>query len=176
MSGKILVAVDGSQHTKQTLAKAIETARKDEAELIILHVNTPHFLTKEELDFAEKRCGEKFKHLVGGDYLPAFQTDEKSSRKYFGDYEKARAIFQTVYGEDTVKQAVEQAEKAGISAVRSILEDGDVAKVVLDVAKQENVDLIVVGRRGHGRIAEFFLGSVAQKILQYADRSVLTVE
>ena len=176
MSGKILVAVDGSEHMAQTLKKAIETSRKDEAELIILHVNAPHFLTKEELDYAEKRCGEKFRHLVGGDYLPAFQTDEKSERKYFGDYEKARAIFQKVYGEDIVKQAVEQAEKAGIPVVRSILEEGDVAKVVLDVAQKENVDLIVVGRRGHGRIAEFFLGSIAQKILQYADRSVLTVE
>ncbi len=176
MSGKILVAVDGSKHTKQTLAKAIETARKDGAELIILHVNTPHFLTQEELNYAEKRCGEKFRHLVGGDYLPAFQTDNKSERKYFGDYEKARSIFQKVYGEDTVKQAVEQAEKAGIAAVRSILQEGDVAKVVLDVAAKEDVDLIIIGRRGHGRIAEFFLGSVAQKILQYADRSVLTVE
>ncbi len=176
MSGKILVAVDGSKHTTQTLAKAIETARKDDAELIILHVNTPHFLTQGELDYAEKRCGEKFRHLVGGDYLPAFQTDKKSERKYFGDYEKARSIFQKVYGEDTVKQAVEQAEKAGIAAVRSILQEGDVAKVVLDVAANEDVDLIIVGRRGHGRIAEFFLGSTAHKILQHADRSVLTVK
>lgn len=176
MSRKILVAIDGSQHTKQTLKKAIETAQKDEAELIILHVITPHFLTDEELDYAEKRCGEKFKHLVGGDYLPAFQTDAKSERKYFGDYEKARTIFQKVYGEDIVKQAFEQAEKADLTTVRSIVKEGDVAKVVLDVAKKENVDLIVVGRRGHGRIAEFFLGSIAQKILQHADRSVLTVE
>ncbi len=43
MSEKILVAVDGSQHTKKTLAKAIELAHKDQAELIIIHVSTPHF-------------------------------------------------------------------------------------------------------------------------------------
>ena len=176
MNEKILVAVDGSQHTQKTLKKAIETAHKEEAELIILHVNSPHFLTEEELDYAEQRCGEKFRHLVGGDYLPAFPTDDKSERKYIGDYERARTIFQKVYGEDVVKQAVEQAKKAGIAAVRSLLEKGDVAKIVLDVAKKEDVNLIVVGRRGHSRVAEFFLGSVAQKILQHADRSVLTVE
>jgi nucleotide-binding universal stress UspA family protein len=176
MNGKILVAVDGSEHMARTLKKAIESARKDEAELIIVHVNTPHFLTKEELDYAEKRCGEKFRHLVGGDYLPAFPTDDKSERKYIGDYEKARAIFQKVYGEDIIKQAVEQAENAGLPAIRSVLKEGDVAKVVLDVAKKEDVDLIIVGRRGHSRIVEFFLGSIAQKIHQHADRSVLTVE
>jgi len=176
MSGKILVAVDGSKNTDKTLKKAIEAARKEEAELIILHVNTPHILSEDELAYAEERCGEKFKRLVSGASLPAFTTDDKSERKYIGDYVKARQIFQKVYGEDILKQGVDQAKKAGLEAVRSLNEEGDVAKIVLDVAKKENVDLIVVGRRGHGRIAEFFLGSVAQKILQYADRSVLTVE
>ena len=176
MGGKILVAVDGSEHMSQTLKNAIETARKDEAELIILHVNTPHVLTKEELDYAEKQCGDKFRRLVSGASLPAFPTDDKSEQKSIGDYVKARELFQKVYGEDILKQATKQAEKADLAAVRSILEEGDVAKVVLDVAQKENVDLIVVGRRGHGRIAEFFLGSIAQKILQHADRSVLTVE
>ncbi len=176
MGGKILVAVDGSQHTGQTLEKAIDAARRDDAELIILHVNTPHVLTDDELEYAEKRCGEKFRRLVSGASLPEFPTDDKSERKYIGDYMKSREIFQRVYGEDILKQSVEQAEKAGLSAVRSLSQTGDVAKVVLDVAKEENVDLIVIGRRGHSRIAEFFLGSIAQKILQYADRSVLTVE
>ncbi len=176
MSNRILVAVDGSGHMKETLHKAIEMARKEQAELVILHVSSPHVLSEKELEFAEKRCGEKFRSLVRGDYLPAFQTDEKSERKYIGEYIRARDIFQKVFGEDVLKQAVEQAEKEGLTKVTPLLESGDVAKVVLDVAKKQDVSLIVIGRHGHGRIVEFFLGSIAQKILQHADRSVLAVE
>jgi len=176
MVGKILVAVDGSQHTKDTMQKAIDTANKDGAELLIVHVATPHVLSTEELEYAEKRCGEKFKNLIRGDYLPAFQTEDKSERKYIGEYVKAREIFQKVYGDDILKRASEQAEEAGLTGTSTLLETGDVAKVVLDVAKKHDVDLIVVGRHGHGRIAEFFLGSIAQKILQHTDRSVLAVE
>ncbi len=65
---------------------------------------------------------------------------------------------------------------AGITTVRSLIKEGDVAKTVLDIAQKEQVDLIIVGRRGHGRVATFFLGSVAHKIIQYADRSVLMVD
>ena len=176
MGKKILVAVDGSRHMAQIMEKAVDMARKEEAELILLHVIAPHVLSDEEIDYAEERCGEKFKQLVRGDFLPAFQVEDDAERKYIGDYIKARQIFQNVYGEDMLKQAREMAEKQGVKKVKTLLEKGDVAKVVLDVAKKQDVDLIIVGRRGHSAIAEFFLGSVAQKILQYADRTVLTVQ
>ncbi|MCF6198412.1 MAG: universal stress protein [Hyphomicrobiaceae bacterium] len=176
MSEKILVAVDGSTHMARTLKKAIDMTRKDNSELIVLHVIAPHVLSQEEVEFAEKRCGETFKKLVRGDGLPVFPVEQDAERKYIGDYIKARKIFQNVYGEDILKRAKELLDEEGISNVKTLLESGEVAKTVLDVAKKQEADLIIVGRRGHSRIADFFLGSTAQTILQYADRSVLTVE
>ncbi len=176
MSGVTVVAVDGSKHTEHTLQKAIEVAQKNDEDLVIVHVTTPHVLGPEELEYAEKRCGDKFKSLVRGDFLPDFPTDNESERKYIGDYVRAREIFQKVYGEDILKRAREQAEKAGLTNIKTVLETGDVAQVVLDIAKKHDAGLIVVGRHGHGRIREFFLGSTAQKILQQADRTVLAVE
>lgn len=176
MSEKTLVAVDGSQHMQQTLKKAIANTREAGAELIILHVITPHELTQEELDFAEKKCGEKFMHLVRGDFLPAFQIEDEAERKYIGDYVNARSIFPRVYGEEILRQAKKTATEQGIENIRTIMKEGDVAGVILDTAREENVDMIVIGRHGHNRIAEFFLGSIAQKVIQHANCSVLAVE
>ena len=176
MGRKILVAVDGSTHMARTMKKAVDSARKEEAELLILHVIAPHVLSEEEIDFAEERCGKKFGKMVSGAALPAFPVEDEAERKYIGDYVKSRKIFQKVYGEDILQRAVEMAEAEGFSKVQTILEKGNVAKTVLDIAKRNDVDLIIIGRRGHNRLAEFFLGSTAQTILQYADRSVLAVE
>jgi nucleotide-binding universal stress UspA family protein len=41
------------------------------------------------------------------------------------------------------------------------------------VAQRENADLIVVGSRGHGRLAGLLLGSVAQKVIAHASCPVL---
>lgn len=36
---------------------------------------------------------------------------------------------------------------------------GDLAEVIIDVARLDNVDAIVVGRRGHGGLVGLLLGS-----------------
>ncbi len=64
----------------------------------------------------------------------------------------------------------------GVENIKLIHKEGEPAKVILEVAKSEKADLIVVGRHGHNPIVKFFLGSTAKTIVQYADRSVLTVD
>ena len=51
--------------------------------------------------------------------------------------------------------------------------EGSPAKVVLDLARSRDVDLIVVGSRGLGPAKGALLGSVASEIVQKADRPVL---
>lgn len=43
--------------------------------------------------------------------------------------------------------------------------DGDPAKVILDVAKEIQADLIVMGSRGHNVMEELILGSVSHKVM-----------
>ncbi len=58
---------------------------------------------------------------------------------------------------------------------RMVMEDGRPARVIADVADREDADLVVVGRRGRGGIAELLLGSVSQELTHHCDRPVIVV-
>lgn len=52
---------------------------------------------------------------------------------------------------------------------------GDPAKALIDIAKREQADAIVVGRHGHGRLEGLLLGSVSQKLTCLAPCVVIVV-
>lgn len=56
------------------------------------------------------------------------------------------------------------------------LEIGDPAKTILDLAKEENYDLIILGSRGLSSVKRFLLGSVSAEVSMDAHRSVLIVQ
>jgi len=58
---------------------------------------------------------------------------------------------------------------------RTVLEDGRPASVILQVAEREKADLIILGRRGRGGVAELLLGSVSHEIVLHSRRPVLLV-
>jgi nucleotide-binding universal stress UspA family protein len=53
--------------------------------------------------------------------------------------------------------------------------EGDPAHVIIDVAGEQDAELIVVGARGHTGLRRFVLGSVSGKLAQHASRSLLIV-
>lgn len=58
---------------------------------------------------------------------------------------------------------------------RAMIEDGRPASVLLDIAEREKAELIVVGRRGRGEVAELLLGSVSHEVVLHSRRPVLLV-
>ena len=50
------------------------------------------------------------------------------------------------------------------------------ARALVDLAENENFDLIIVGSRGLGHAASFFLGSVSKQLLSKASCNVLVVK
>jgi len=59
--------------------------------------------------------------------------------------------------------------------VRGMVEDGDAASVIIDVANNLHCDLIVLGSKGTSEIGTYLLGSVANKVVQYAHKPVMVV-
>jgi nucleotide-binding universal stress UspA family protein len=63
---------------------------------------------------------------------------------------------------------------AGIK-YRAVMEDGRAASVIADVAQREKADMIVVGRRGRGGVAELLLGSTSHELVLHSRTPVLVV-
>ena len=73
--------------------------------------------------------------------------------------------------------AVDNMEKLFDSSlnVKTMVRVGFAAEVIIEVAKEENVDLIVISASGKGGLHRFILGSVAEEVLSKADGDVLLV-
>lgn len=74
-----------------------------------------------------------------------------------------------------LRQARSVATGAGVKQVSTVSETGDPAAVVLEVASGIKADVIVVGRRGRGRLAGLLLGSVSQKLATLAPCAVMII-
>ena len=59
--------------------------------------------------------------------------------------------------------------------VVGLLRQGNVYDAILDVAKDEKCDLIIIGTHGRRGLAHAFLGSVAEKVVRLSTVPVLTV-
>jgi len=59
--------------------------------------------------------------------------------------------------------------------VQKHVREGDAANVIIDVAAEQDVDLIVVGARGHTGARRFMLGNVSGKLAHHAPKSLLIV-
>jgi len=74
----------------------------------------------------------------------------------------------------TLAAAGEIAESKGVKS-KVHPRQGDPADAILDVAEEQNADLIVVGNKGMTGAKRFLLGSVPNKVSHHAPCSVLIV-
>jgi nucleotide-binding universal stress UspA family protein len=76
--------------------------------------------------------------------------------------------------EATLAEAAKVVESEGVE-VTTFARQGDPADAILDVAEEENADLIMVGNKGMTGAKRFLLGSVPNKVSHHAPCSVLIV-
>jgi nucleotide-binding universal stress UspA family protein len=81
-------------------------------------------------------------------------------------------------------------EQAGLERLRSLEAEaiaagvsteftqnlGDPGRLICELAKSWNADLIIIGRRGLSGLGEFWLGSVSNYVLHHAPCHVLTIQ
>lgn len=149
---RILVAVDGSEISMRAVERAAELAAKFHAELIIVDV-------------------------VEHGELPDFASmDVKLDKMRRGQRRSAdMAQLAESFARTTLKQARTVAEAHGGQSLRSEIRFGDAAEEILQLQKETQADAIVIGSRGHGRLAGMLLGSVSQKIASLAPCAVIIV-
>ena len=68
------------------------------------------------------------------------------------------------------------AEKEGVHVKKHVVEQSDtVGKAIIDYAKNNNFDVIIIGTTGMDRVQKIFLGSVANYVIHHAHCSVFAV-
>ena len=72
-------------------------------------------------------------------------------------------------------EAKERAERVGVRRIGIRSGFGDAAKAIIDAARRERSDVLVVGRRGRGQLAGLLLGSVSQELVSRASCIVVVV-
>lgn len=90
-------------------------------------------------------------------------------------------------GSDVVADYLRELSDKDLEPARKILDEagvkhdmvvktGQVAQEIIDCAKSGTFDLIVLGSKGRGAIADLLIGSVAQRVLTMAQTPVLLVK
>jgi nucleotide-binding universal stress UspA family protein len=66
--------------------------------------------------------------------------------------------------------------KEGINIKKEVIEESDtVEKSIIDYAKKNNIDVIVIGTKGMSAIEEYFFGSVANAVIHHAHCPVFAI-
>jgi len=171
MTGKIIVATDGSATGNRAVDFAATLSDKFGQDLCVVHVLMYGRPTKEFASMAE----------IEGIELPfmPYDTGRKTSvppRFPSASEEMAIAKAITALGDRIAEHAKRRAEDAGALNVTTRICTGDTADEILEVAKAEKAEVLVLGRRGHGRVREVLLGSVSQKVLHHTGCTVIIVQ
>jgi nucleotide-binding universal stress UspA family protein len=155
----ILLPVDGSESSLRALSFAAELAAALPASILLLHV----------LDRLPARQQLK-------DYLTVL---EQAPARSEGEIESVRSAL-SQSGEDQGKEILADAEQLlrekGVKDVSTAIHDGDPTTELLRLAETGKYDMIIMGRRGLGRLKGIFMGSVSHKISNLADCPVVTVK
>jgi nucleotide-binding universal stress UspA family protein/uncharacterized membrane protein YfcA len=72
-------------------------------------------------------------------------------------------------------ERVETALRGGPVAVKGVVDTGRPEQVIVDQARHENAALIVIGTHGRTGLDRLLMGSVAERVIGFADRPVLAV-
>jgi nucleotide-binding universal stress UspA family protein len=147
---KILVAIDGSPPSMDAADYAIELARKNKSQLIVLYVIDAY----------------KYPYLLSSTILaPTFGME-----KYMEEKKEAEKWMETIkekYRQNTEDRDIKNLKTEIIEGQMSV------ASTIVEHAELENVDLIVIGSKGRTGFKKMLIGRVSLDVVKYAHCSVL---
>lgn len=76
--------------------------------------------------------------------------------------------------EDALSQSEELARSQGVS-IKTVREEGEAYKRIVELAEAEDSNLIVMARRGQRSLARIFVGSTTSRVIGHTQRDVLVI-
>lgn len=162
----IVAATDGSAHSRRAMELAAGLAAAHGSRLVLVHV-VGHGEVPEGL----RRMAE-VEHLVENDKVGATQPANVSTSLAVSEYPESvahRARLHELIADRVLADAHGLCSAAGVRNVSTAKETGDPGSAVLDRARAEKADLIVLGTRGMSELRGLLMGSVSHKICQLSE-------
>ena len=150
MYDRILVALDGSVIAEEALPHAQALAKEFGSTVLLLRATTP---PEQVTPAAAAGPTPVSGPLV--DPTPIIEAELRAATTYLA-------------------ATAEVLESAGVT-VECIQRDGPPAEVILEEARERNVDLIAMTTHGRGGVARLAFGSVADEVLRHAPCPILLV-
>ena len=175
MFKKILVAYEGSENGRRALEVASELSKKLVADLVVVHILMHGRPSQELVRMAEVEHMTRQAHRT---VIPdvAYATGRLDNLLAGGEAINQTARVLSSLGDQLVSYAKTRSSELGANNVKTFVRSGDYADEILEAANEQNVDMIVIGSRGLGKIRETILGSVSQKVLHHAKQTVVVVK
>jgi nucleotide-binding universal stress UspA family protein len=143
---RLLVAYDGSEASTKAIDMAVQCSTLDD-ELVLLTV------------------------------IPAALVESTFTNMLLPTIDLSTVVTPGTFKEKAMENLGKLAKdlEGKIGKVDVAVEAGDPADEILLVAKKYDSDIILIGYKGYGKEGRFLLGSVTDKVVRHASRSVLVV-
>ena len=141
--GRIVVGVDGSEHSEAAIKWAVRMAKGMGSEVVAVFAIAPPIYFDAS--------------FMAPVVPPQFDEEWRAGMK-----------------KEFEEQWCKSLRDAGVR-YQTVLEDGRPASVIGQVADRVHADVIVVGRRGRGGVAELVLGSVSHELVLHSTRPILVI-
>ena len=173
MTKRVLVAVDGTEASHTALEIACALAEKYEANLGLLCVVEPDKVTDDMVKGAIVAG-----YLERPDYNAWYTTAVAEKTGFVavdGGYQPHlyAARLATAIADRIVAEAEAFSKDSAAKAIKTFVRSGDVAEEILDVAKSNDADLIIMGHDQLGQLQSLIKGSVAEQVERDASCPVL---
>lgn len=170
----VLVPVDGSDHSIKATAVASDLAAAYGARMVLMHVIADEDVPEELARFAEIENLPKRKEARIGGHFEG--TAHGPLRVPDGEREGAdRHAVLLHIAERVLGDAEGVARLHGVKDTVMFTEEGDPVDRILQVARREHADAIVMGSRGLSDLAGVVMGSISHKVAHRAERTCITV-
>lgn len=152
---KLLVPVDGSNASISAVKKALELARQYGFAIKLISV-----VTEKNSEYRRHENA-----WIGVDGSIISESEELEKRLEEKIKENAQRLLDAI---------VSKLDFSGIRVEKEVLLGEPYAKII-ETAKNDKIDIIVMSNRGFSKVKRFFVGSVTQKVISDAPCPVLVV-
>ena len=162
---KILYATDLSENARYAFAYAASLADLYKAAITIIHVlpEVSDLLDKNVIGYISAERWEEIKA----------QHFKEAKEALIGKRREHQAVQAALHHfSETVKK---EQEGDGFKTDEVIVVRGNPVEEIIKHAEERNCDLIVMGTRGHGTLADAMLGSTARRVIRRSKMPVLVV-